>query len=277
MNDPEGEDNKLDSLVSLDYHERITQFIRGSTRHLSQGITVLDSRPLYSVAIHHIQRQLAKEIRDISNSHVTDDQLEVICQLIEKNSTPQPFMSCFQRESFPLTLSSNSAKSLRDFEYIHANRWHTDLVKDIAASRIDNGPGSKFQAALLREFELALNNQSHILYCDEDLLNTFNGHLKPLAPTRGTKRRLWLAALEKRERASLALRRLMFAILGGLAIVIPFLLMASTTAPRKTLIIVGLSIVVFALVMAIFSSSAPENLLAATAAYAAVLVVFVKN
>jgi hypothetical protein len=79
--------DELDTLMSRNYHERVTQFIRGSTRHRSQGITVLDFRPLYAITIHHIQRQLAKEIRDISNSRVTDNQLEIIRQLIEKYST----------------------------------------------------------------------------------------------------------------------------------------------------------------------------------------------
>ncbi|KAI1739584.1 hypothetical protein F4680DRAFT_139836 [Xylaria scruposa] len=247
-------DNELDSLVSLNYYERITQFIRGSTRHSSEGITVLDFRPLYAVAIHHIQRQLAKQVHDISNHHVTDSQLDVICQITRK------YTDC-----------------LRDFEYIHANRWHTEFVKDIAASRIDNGPGSKFQAVLLEELKLVLDNQQRVMYSDNDLLNTFNGHLKPHVPTRGTKRRMQLAALKKRVNMAMTLYRLVFAVLGGLLIIIPLSLISAPMASQKTLIIVGVSIIVFALAIALFSSAAPENLLAATAAYAAVLVVFIAN
>lgn len=79
-------DGDLNHLKSLEYPERMTHFIRGSTRHVSRGVTVLDFRPLYAVTIHHIQRQLAKEISLISESYVTDDQLETIRQLLGKYS-----------------------------------------------------------------------------------------------------------------------------------------------------------------------------------------------
>lgn len=171
----------------------------------------------------------------------------------------------------------NTAKALQDFEYIHANRWYTDFVKDIAASRIDNGPGSTFQAALLEELELTLPDQRQLLYSDEDLLSSFNGHLKPQAPTRGTKRRVWLAADKKREGKRIAVRRLLFAMLGGLAIIVPVLVMAIPTASAKKVVTVRVSITLFVFSMTVFSSASPENLLAASAAYAAVLVAFMGN
>ena len=90
LGDREREDGHLTTLVSLPYFERITQFIRGSTRHVSHGITVLDFRPLYAIRIHHIQRQLAKEIRDISQRDITDGQFETIRQLLERYSTFKP-------------------------------------------------------------------------------------------------------------------------------------------------------------------------------------------
>ena len=86
----ERRDEGLSTLISLEYFERMTHFIRGSTRHMSHGITVLDFRPLYAVIIHHIQRQLAKEIRDIAKTHVTDGQLETIRQLLGKYSASKP-------------------------------------------------------------------------------------------------------------------------------------------------------------------------------------------
>ena len=148
-------------------------------------------------------------------------------------------------------------------------------MKDIPASRIDNGPGSKFQASLLEELELKLQDEHPLLYSDEDLFNTFNGFLKAQAPTRATKHRMWLAANEKRESTRMALRRLFFAILGGLAIVVPLLLMTIPTASLKTLVVSGISIAIFTISIAVFSSASPENLLAASAAYAAVLVALI--
>ena len=148
-------------------------------------------------------------------------------------------------------------------------------MKDIPASRIDNGPGSIFQAALLEELGLTLPDQRQLIYSEEDLLSSFNGYLKPQAPTRGTKRRAWLAADKKRESTRMAVRRLLFAILGGLAMIVPLLVMAIPTVSAKEVVTIGVSIALFTFSMAIFSSASPENLLAASAAYAAVLVAFI--
>ena len=148
-------------------------------------------------------------------------------------------------------------------------------MKDIPASRIDNGPGSIFQAALLEELGLTLPDQRQLMYSEEDLLSSFNGYLKPQAPTRGTKRRAWLAADKKRESTRMAVRRLLFAMLGGLAMIVPLLVMAIPTVSAKEVVTVGVSIAIFIFSMAIFSSASPENLLAASAAYAAVLVAFI--
>ena len=59
--------------------------------------------------------------------------------------------------------------------------------------------------------------------------------------------------------------------------VIPVLIIVIGTASVRTLVVVSVSIFTFAVLVALFSESTPENLLAATAAYAAVLVVFISN
>ncbi len=69
----------------------------------------------------------------------------------------------------------------------------------------------------------------------------------------------------------------MFAIVGGLAIIVPILILVIHTVELKTILVVCASICLFALGVASFSSAAPENLLAATAAYAGVLIVFIGN
>lgn len=57
----------------------------------------------------------------------------------------------------------------------------------------------------------------------------------------------------------------------------PVLIIVAGTASVKTLVVVSVSIFLFALGVALFSSAVPESLLAATAAYAAVLIVFVTS
>lgn len=86
----ERRDEELDGLSLLDYHERITLFARGSTRHwVNDSITVVDFRPLYAITIHHLQRQLAQEIQHISKGEVTDEQLENIRKLlVQYSKTP---------------------------------------------------------------------------------------------------------------------------------------------------------------------------------------------
>ncbi len=57
-------DELLEGLTLIPYHERVTRFIRGSTIHWFAGrVTVVDSRPLYTATVHHLQRRLAEETR----------------------------------------------------------------------------------------------------------------------------------------------------------------------------------------------------------------------
>jgi hypothetical protein len=173
------------------------------------------------------------------------------------------------------------ANALRDFEFIHANRWHTYFVKDIAASRIDDGPGSKLQRALMQELKLNLTESHNPLYSDADLLGSFDPSLIQHSPTvgktRGSQRDEAEAVQKHREAMKLAWRRFSFAIIGGLAIVVPVLAIVANTAPVRTLVIVSGAILIFSIAVAVFSTFTPENLLTTTAAYAAVLMVFVGN
>ena len=191
-----------------------------------------------------------------------------------------PPLKTFSTSTSRLTCSF-LANALRDFEFIHGNRFNTYFVKDIAASRIDNGPGSRLQGALMGELNLSLAGLDNAMYTDTDLLGSFDHSLMQHSPdinqTRGSKREISEEAEKKREAINLAWRRFTFAILGGLAIVVPVLAIVVTTAPPKTLAIVSASILIFSTVVAVFSDVAPENLLVVTAAYAAVLTVFMGN
>jgi hypothetical protein len=67
------------------------------------------------------------------------------------------------------------------------------------------------------------------------------------------------------------------AIFGGAALIGPMLLMVLYKPPLTLQLIESIAVFVFALVVAIFSNAEPETVLAALAAYAAVLVVFVRT
>lgn len=80
-------DEELGQLEALPYHDRLTEFIRGSTRHwVGDNITILDFRPLYAMNVHHIQRRLAGEIHHLLHSTTCDAQLERIRRTLRQYS-----------------------------------------------------------------------------------------------------------------------------------------------------------------------------------------------
>ena len=96
-------------------------------------------------------------------------------------------------------------------------------------------------------------------------------------PERGvTKHRFErMQRLARLERKHGMQRRFVVAIFGGLSVIAPMLVMAIHPSQVKTLATASVAVIVFALILAWKSSARVETLLATTAAYAAVLVVFV--
>ncbi|KAF2107046.1 hypothetical protein BDV96DRAFT_654136 [Lophiotrema nucula] len=257
QNDKNKRYDVLDGLANLSYHERLTSFLRGSTRHwVAGGVTVVDFRPLYSVTLHHLQRQLAGEIEKVGKHEVTDQQLKDLRETLHQYTD-----------------------ALRDFEFIHANRWNTQFVKDISASRIDNGGGSKLQQALISDLGLKANDTYRSLFRDSDLLGSFDPelmeHSTAIGQSLGTDRARTVASEERRAHFLMAWKRFAFAIIGGLIIVVPMLILVVGSATTKSLAVIPTSIFLFAVGVAIFAKTDPTNLLAATAAYAAVLVALI--
>lgn len=70
-------------------------------------------------------------------------------------------------------------------------------------------------------------------------------------------------------------KRLYMALFGGVALVAPMLIMVLYKHFLTSVLTTSIAVFVFALVVATFSTSSPETVLASVAAYAAVLVVFV--
>ena len=73
----------------------------------------------------------------------------------------------------------------------------------------------------------------------------------------------------------LLLVRLFMALFGGFALVVPMLIMVLVPGQTVSLYVSSVFTIAFAIVLAIGSDLGPDNILGATAAYAAVLVVFV--
>ena len=81
---------------------------------------------------------------------------------------------------------------------------------------------------------------------------------------------------EVRARNSALVERFAMALFGGIALIAPMLIMTLHPSQKTSLITVSIATILFALTLAVFASGAAgKDVLAATAAYAAVLVVFV--
>jgi Family of unknown function (DUF6594) len=70
-------------------------------------------------------------------------------------------------------------------------------------------------------------------------------------------------------------KRLYMALFGGIALVGPMLIMVLYKHQLSSILTVSICVFLFGLLMAFFSTGSPETVLAAVAAYAAVLVVFI--
>ncbi|CAN9323471.1 unnamed protein product [Alternaria alternata] len=194
-----------------------------------------------------MQRRLAQEIQKIEGENVTDEQLSRMRGTLHEYTN-----------------------ALRDFEFIHANRWSTQFVKDIAASRIDNGSGSKLQGALISDLNLTVPSTHRSLFRDADLLGSFDPklmeHSNALGQSLGTTRAHNFASELQKEQFGLAWKRFAFAFVGGLIIVVPMIILLAGVVKTKTLAVIPTSILMFAVGVALFAKTDPVNLLVATAA-----------
>lgn len=153
-----------------------------------------------------------------------------------------------------LTSMSRTGNAVRDMDYIQS-RATTPMEDDpfhIHTSR-------SVERELMKEYGLISEQQ----YQD----------LPP--PTDHTIYGLRRLAAAKADRKATKSQRLYHALGGGLALVVPMLIMAIVSSTICSLATTSIFVVVFSFVVALGSELKPQEILAVTAAYAAVLVVFV--
>lgn len=102
-----------------------------------------------------------------------------------------------------------------------------------------------------------------------DLPRTRDNPRNPILPGRARS-----VANEAAKAESLVVRFLMAAV-GGLALIVPVLVMSFFPGRNVSLVTTSVAMLVFAAVITLGTKLAPDQVLGATAAYAAVLVVFV--
>lgn len=150
-------------------------------------------------------------------------------------------------------------------------------MKDIAASRLDDGPGSKLQAALMRDLGLRADASHRSLFQEADLLGSFDHNLMQHSTALGRSIGREREEAQRLVQMRMMSRRIVFAVLGGLIIIVPMFILEIGHTSLKALSVIMISILIFALGVAVCSHAEPEALLAATAAYAAVLVALIGN
>ena len=135
--------------------------------------------------------------------------------------------------------------------------------------------------------DLAGPGYGALLWAGVKLLVSFNDRFIGLAPSQVIEiierhvgnlgfRELDPLGRENRFRKSAFTERIAMAMFGGVSLIIPMLIMTLRPSENVSLITTSLATFVFAIMLALgASNSAGKDVLAATAAYAAVLVVFV--
>jgi len=111
--------------------------------------------------------------------------------------------------------------------------------------------------------------------------NSRNSKTKPPTATtfstnRSNTRELDKDGREARAEKNVFSERLWMAIFGGLALLVPVIIMTLVHGVTESLVTTSVAIVLFALALAVYATNTSgKDILAATAAYAAVLVVFI--
>ena len=88
--------------------------------------------------------------------------------------------------------------------------------------------------------DLGLTTTRNSMYSDSDLLGSFDPFFMRHNPT--LQKQHVEAAHRRRQSVAMALQRFLFAILGGLAVIIPAIVVVAGKAPVKTLSVVPCSI-----------------------------------
>lgn len=138
-----------------------------------------------------------------------------------------------------------------------------------------HGSQDPFILTSKKPLDLYLMSEANLISSDDEAAKICLGAFKPedaVLPPIDSRTRLYH---NKEKKLKGFFERLYMAIFGGISLVGPMVLMVLYKHPLTPLLTVSISVFVFALAMAIFSTEKPGTVLAAVAAYAAVLVVFV--
>ncbi|KAH9223720.1 hypothetical protein DL95DRAFT_379735 [Leptodontidium sp. 2 PMI_412] len=198
---------------------------------------------LQRMMLHHVQRELVEEVSKMKEAGSMDQ-----AQAGRITSALSSYTSGIRDWELMVKYSSKgkSDPSLDPFVFTSANLLEKRLMSDAGLVK-------------LRSREI-----KHV----DTAIKEGNAFLPPI--TAGTR-----LAYNQDMRNSERWDRLYMALFGGIAVVGPMLIMVLYKHQLSSILTVSVCVFLFGLWMAFFSTGNPETVLAAVAAYAAVLVVFI--
>jgi hypothetical protein len=221
-------------------------------------------RTLEHMNIVHLRRRIAVEVADMKHRHQTDyDQMELVGDLLHRYSTYEEPRSSQAVAYLTFTNKKDLADALRDLRFMLEKTSHDDNVADFLRKLFYIGVGN--DAAILKHVGLLPldrypRNKSYPVLVSN--YTGFGGY---------TQQNNF-----RQENLKNFVKRLQMAIFGGLTLIIPMLIMRLHPTLLTQLLTASVSILIFGVLLAWFLQSADSrDIASATAAYAAVLVVFV--
>ncbi|PNP42175.1 hypothetical protein TGAMA5MH_05857 [Trichoderma gamsii] len=219
----------------------------------------------------------ALQLRRIAE--LQDDLLRISAVMGDKNDTTEE-----ERRTIDEALSAY-AQAIRNYETLSDNAAPTvphsaTFIGSLQALNMTSSSNSHFASILPpsfereREFHHYREGIYRALGSMADM-NVRNGVIDEAIGPVGFREIDQAGRIHRAKRKAFT-TRLVFALLGGISLIGPILIMTLHASTTTSLITVSVATFIFALVMALFATDVGgKDVLAATAAYAAVLVVFI--
>ena len=169
-------------------------------------------------------------------------------------------------ETFALADNIDQSCSRQDF---HAyEKFKTRLLRvDLPPRHSSRDPIQHFLRKLLRRFWYILNLWK--LRADDEE----QGRMGPLSRMMAN----WDRTYQNTSRIAETVTRFVIAMITGAALVVPLVVLSHQDSPESRLLVVILFVSIFCLFLSLLSKASNYETMAASAAYAAVLTVFVSN
>jgi hypothetical protein len=168
------------------------------------------------------------------------------------------------------SLSDNPSESNTRDDLTRYETYKTRLVRvDLAPRRGSRDPIQHYLRKFLRSLWYSIHSaRSSARYSDEEHAD------KPQVSHAGA---IFDRSFQSTARMAEAAARFLIAVFAGSFLVVPLIVLSFQTSKANNLITVSICIVVFSLLVALLSKASNYETMAASAAYAAVLAVFVSG